>query len=91
MSKNVAKNTMYLNIKAAVTTIVSLFTTRIVLNALGASDLGFMNCVWLYCNACDAQFCTNCVYTAFYEFCIRKNDEHEQNKYSITVWCCILD
>lgn len=39
-NKSVVANTIYLNIKAAVTTIVSLFSTRIVLNALGASDFG---------------------------------------------------
>lgn len=38
--KSVVANTIYLNAKAAVTTIVSLFSTRIVLNTLGASDFG---------------------------------------------------
>ena len=40
MGKSVVKNTIYLNIKSAVTTIISLFTTRIVLNALGVDDFG---------------------------------------------------
>lgn len=38
--KNIVVNTIYLNIKAAITTIVSLFATRVILNVLGASDFG---------------------------------------------------
>lgn len=44
-AQRVLKNTSYLYFKMAITMFVSLYTTRIVLNALGASDFGIFNIV----------------------------------------------
>lgn len=81
MSKNVAKNTIYLNIKAAVTTIVSLFTTRIVLNALGASDFGVYGTV---SGSIAMLAMLNSALTVstqrFMNFALGKNDEREQKQ-----------
>jgi O-antigen/teichoic acid export membrane protein len=41
----VAKNTMFLYGKMAITMFISLYTTRLILNALGASDFGIFNIV----------------------------------------------
>jgi O-antigen/teichoic acid export membrane protein len=79
MSRSVLKNTMYLNIKAAVTTIVSLFTTRIILNALGASDFGVFGTV---AGSVAMLAMLNSALTVstqrFMNFAIGKNDEQEQ-------------
>ena len=81
MSKSVAKNTIYLNIKAAVTTIVSLFTTRIVLNALGASDFGVYGTV---AGSIAMLAMLNSALTVstqrFMNFALGKNDGHEQKQ-----------
>ena len=44
-NKRIAKNTMYLYIRMLLTMTVSLYTSRVVLNALGASDYGINNVV----------------------------------------------
>ena len=44
-NKRIAKNTLIVNIRLFVTMIVGLFTTRYVLQALGASDYGLYNVV----------------------------------------------
>ena len=44
-STRVLKNTGYLYIKMAITVFISLYTTRLVLNALGASDFGVFGVV----------------------------------------------
>ena len=44
-AQRVLKNTSYLYFKMAITMFVSLYTTRIVLDALGASDFGIFNIV----------------------------------------------
>ena len=44
-SKRIAKNTLMLYVRMLFTMIVSLFTTRIVLDTLGASDYGIYNLV----------------------------------------------
>ena len=44
-SKRIAKNTLMLYVRMSFTMIVSLFTTRIVLDTLGASDYGIYNLV----------------------------------------------
>ena len=44
-SKRVIKNTLYLYIRMAVSILVNIFTTRILLQALGASDYGLYNVV----------------------------------------------
>lgn len=44
-SKRIAKNTVFLYIRMAFVLVVSLYTTRVVLNVLGASDYGVFNVV----------------------------------------------
>ena len=44
-SGRIIKNTIYLYIKIGVTTVISLYTTRLVLEALGVSDFGIYNMV----------------------------------------------
>jgi O-antigen/teichoic acid export membrane protein len=43
--KRVFKNTSYLYIKMGITMFISLYSTRLILNALGASDFGIFNIV----------------------------------------------
>lgn len=42
-NKQIAKNTLFLYLRMIVMTFIGLFTTRVILNALGVSDLGLMN------------------------------------------------
>ena len=44
-SNRVIKNTTYLYIKMGITIFVSLYTTRLILGSLGASDFGIFNVV----------------------------------------------
>ena len=44
-ANRVIKNTGYLYAKMAITMFVSLYTTRLILNSLGASDFGIYNIV----------------------------------------------
>lgn len=44
-SKRIAKNTLYLYIRMAVLMVVSLFTSRVVLDKLGVEDFGIYNVV----------------------------------------------
>ena len=44
-AKRVIKNTGFLYIKMAVTVFISFYTTRLILNSLGASDFGIFNIV----------------------------------------------
>lgn len=44
-AQRILKNTSYLYIKMAITMFISLYTTRIILEALGASDFGIFNIV----------------------------------------------
>lgn len=44
-ANRVIKNTGYLYMKMAITMFVSLYTTRLILNSLGASDFGIYNIV----------------------------------------------
>lgn len=44
-NKRIAKNTLYLYIRMIITTVVSLYTVRVVLDVLGAEDYGIYNVV----------------------------------------------
>ena len=44
-STRVAKNTGFLYAKMGITMFISLYTTRLILNSLGASDFGIFNIV----------------------------------------------
>ena len=44
-NKRIAKNTMYLYMRMLLSLIVQLYTSRVILNALGISDYGIYNVV----------------------------------------------
>lgn len=44
-NKKIAKNTLYLYLRSAVTMVVSLYTSRVILSVLGAVDFGIYNVV----------------------------------------------
>lgn len=44
-NKTIAKNTLFLYVRMVIVLVVSLFTTRVILNALGATDFGIYNVV----------------------------------------------
>ena len=44
-NKRIAKNTLYLYIRMLLSLIVQLYTSRVILNALGISDYGIYNVV----------------------------------------------
>ena len=44
-NKRIAKNTLYMYLRMAITLIISLFTSRVILNALGVNDYGINNVV----------------------------------------------
>lgn len=44
-NKRIAKNTIFLYIRMMVVMLVSLYTSRVILNTLGASDYGIYNVV----------------------------------------------
>ena len=44
-NKRIAKNTVFLSIRMLMVLLVSLYTSRIVLDALGVEDFGFYNVV----------------------------------------------
>lgn len=44
-NKRIAKNTLYMYLRMAITLVISLFTSRVVLNALGVNDYGINNVV----------------------------------------------
>ena len=44
-NKKIAKNTLYLYLRMIITTIVSLYTVRVVLDILGADDYGIYNVI----------------------------------------------
>ena len=44
-TKRIAKNTMYLYMRMLLSLIVQLYTSRVILNALGISDYGIYNVV----------------------------------------------
>ena len=61
-NKRIAKNTMYLYLRMFVTILVSLYTVRIVLAALGEVDYGIYNIiggivVFIF-ESCNEYFCS---------------------------------
>ena len=44
-NKRIAKNTLFLYVRMLCTLIINLYTSRVVLNALGANDFGIYNVV----------------------------------------------
>ncbi len=81
LQKSIIKNTIYLNIKTVITTILSLFSTRIVLNALGTEDFGIYGIV---AGSITMLGMLNSAMTLstqrFMNLAIGKNDEIEKKK-----------
>ena len=88
-NKRIAKNTMYLYVRMLVVMAVSLFTVRIVLNALGAEDYGIHNVV----GGVVAMFgfltsTMNSASSRFFSFYLgRQNYKRLSDYFSMSFWC----
>ena len=88
-NKRIAKNTMYLYLRMLVVMAVSLFTVRIVLNALGAEDYGINNVV----GGVIAMFAflsstMNSASLRFFSFYLGRQDYSRLSEYfSMSFWC----
>lgn len=77
-NKTIAKNTLFLYFRMILILLVSLYTTRVVLNALGVIDYGINNVVagfvsmFAFLNTSMA----NCI-QRFYNFTLGKREEHD--------------
>lgn len=88
-NKRIAKNTMYLYVRMLVVMIVSLFTVRIVLNALGTEDYGIHNVVGGVVTM--FAFLTSTMNSAslrFFSYYLGKKDSKGLSDYfSMSFWC----
>ena len=88
-NKRIAKNTMYLYVRMLIVMVVSLFTVRIVLNALGAEDYGIYNVV----GGVVAMFgfltsTMNSASLRFFSFYLGRQDYKRLSDYfSMSFWC----
>lgn len=88
----IAKNTLYLYIRTFITMAVSLYTSRVVLAALGIEDFG----IWSVVGGVVAMFLfiKDSLSTSvgrFLTFAIGKNDQHEINKaFSISIFIHLI-
>lgn len=81
-SSRVLKNTVSLYFRMIILTVISLFTVRIVLNSLGASDYGLYNVVAGFISMFSFVSGTLTVASQrFFAIAIAKNDWDELNKY----------
>ena len=55
-NQRIAKNTLLLYFRMLFTMAVSLYTSRVVLNALGVEDFGIYNVVGGWCNPTLSQY-----------------------------------
>ena len=80
-NKRIAKNTLVLYIRMAITMIVQLYTSRVVLQALGVSDYGIYNIVGTV--VVMFSFISNPLGTAtqrFYNYELGRSDYAQLNK-----------
>lgn len=88
-NKRIARNTMYLYIRMAIVMVVSLFTVRVVLNALGAEDYGIRNVVGGAVTM--FAFLTSTMNSAslrFFSYYLGNKDYNKLSEYfSISFWC----
>ena len=88
-NKRIAKNTMYLYLRMLVVMAVSLFTVRVVLNALGAEDYGINNVVGGVVTM--FSFLTSTMISAsqrFFAFYLGQKDYKKLADYfSMSFWC----
>ena len=90
-NKRIAKNTLYLYARMLVVMIVSLFTVRVVLRALGAEDYGINNVVGGVVTM--FSFLTSTMISAsqrFFAFYIGKQDFKKLSDYfTMSFWCYV--
>lgn len=88
-NKRIAKNTMYLYVRMLVVMAVSLFTVRIVLNALGAEDYGIHNVVGGVVTMFGFLTSTmNSASLRFFSFYLGRQDYKRLSEYfSMSFWC----
>lgn len=88
-NKRIAKNTMYLYVRMLVVMAVSLFTVRIVLNALGAEDYGIHNVVGGVVTMFGFLTSTmNSASLRFFSFYLGLQDYKRLSDYfSMSFWC----
>lgn len=90
-NKRIAQNTLYLYARMLIIMVVSLFTVRVVLNALGAEDYGISNVVGGVVTM--FSFLTSTMISAsqrFFAFYLGKKDYSKLSDYfSMSFWCYI--
>ena len=90
-NKRIAKNTLYLYVRMLVVMFVSLFTVRIVLDALGAEDFGIHNVVGGVVTM--FAFLTSTMNSAslrFFSYYLGRKDYARLSEYfSLNFWCFV--
>ncbi len=91
-NKRIAKNTMFLYARMLLIMVVSLFTSRIVLQQLGVEDFGIHNVVGGLVTTLSFLSTSIAAGTSrFYAFYLGKKDNESLNKYfKLTVTCYII-
>lgn len=80
-NKRLVKNTLFLYIRMAFVMLISLYTTRVVLQVLGVVDYGVYNVVAGFVSLFAVlNNCLNTGTNRFYNFALGKNDENEVRK-----------
>lgn len=91
-NKTIAKNTIFLYARMLLVMVVSLYTSRVILQTLGVEDFGIYNVVGGIVTT--LSFLTGCISsgtTRFFAFYIGKGDKAELNTYyKISVSCYII-
>ena len=90
-TKLMAKNTAFMYIKMAVKMVVSLYTVRVILHALGAEDYGIYNVVGGFVTM--FSFITSTLVSAsmrFFAYAIGKGEYNLLNRYFNTTIVCYL-
>ena len=80
-NKRLAKNTIFLYIRMVFVMLISFYTTRVILNALGVIDYGVYNVVAGFVSLFAVL--NNCLTTGtnrFYNFALGKKDDEELNR-----------
>lgn len=90
-NKRIAKNTMYLYVRMLVVMVVSLFTVRIVLDALGTEDYGINNVVGGIVTMFSFLTSTmNAASMRFFSYYLGKKDSEKLSDYfSMSFWCFV--
>lgn len=91
-SKRIAKNTLYLYLRMLLVMFVSLFTVRIVLNALGAEDYGINNVVGGFVTLFAFLSSTlNSASLRFFSYSIGQKNYRKLSEYfTMSFWCYVL-